>query len=224
MLLQRLAAYKWLPYVLPLVAFLALTAPEQTIGKQYYPVVYTVKIIIVTGLLWWLRSAYSELQANSKGVGLGLLLGPGLTAAWVLIDRITPHFALLGTRSAYDPFTAISSLPLAWLFIVFRFFGLSLIAPIVEELFYRSFLLRFIVDMDDFKRRPLGEYNTTAFVAVVLFMASAHPEYLSAAVFSAAMNLLLYRTKNLWTTIAAHGSTNFCLGVYVLWFHAWKYW
>jgi CAAX prenyl protease-like protein len=214
----------WLPYLLPLALFLVGTAVEQHMAPSMYPFVYTAKILVVFVVLWVLRSHFPELKRNSSGVALSLLLGPLLTAAWILIDCFTPHLSIFGTRSAYDPFAAIANQNFAWLFIVIRLAGLSLIAPVIEELFYRSFTLRWIVNPDDFRKVPMGNYNTLAFVVVVLIMASGHPEYLAAAFFSAAMNFLLNRTKNLWATIAAHGSTNLCLGIYVLYAHAWKYW
>ena len=218
---------KWLPYVAPLVLFLVFTSFEQlkqVTSQGFYPSVYTAKIVILTLLLWLARGLYPELKRNGKGVALGLLLGPLLTAAWVIIDHFTPHFKLLGSRSAFNPFEAIPDQRLCWLFIVIRLFGITAIAPIIEEFFYRAFLLRFVIKPDDFTQVPLGQYDLTAFIVVVVLMASAHPEYLAAAVFSAAMNLLLFRTKNLCATIAAHASTNFWLAIYVLYFHAWKYW
>jgi CAAX prenyl protease-like protein len=175
-------------------------------------------------LLWLARGLYPDLKRNSKGVITGILLGPVLVAAWIAIDHFTPHFKILGGRSSFDPFTTIADQRLCWMFIVIRVFGITAIAPLIEELFYRAFLLRLVTRPDNFIEVPLGQYDLTAFIAVVVIMASAHPEYLAAAVFSAVMNILLFRTKNLWATIAAHASTNFFLAVYVLYFHAWKYW
>jgi CAAX prenyl protease-like protein len=224
MLLRLFQQYRWLPFVLPLSLFLLLTSFEQALGSSFYPLIYSVKTIMLAGILWRTRSIYSDLNRNSQGVSIGLLLGPALTVGWVVIDRYTPHFRFMGARSAYDPFTAIHNVPLCWLFIAVRFFGLTMIAPIIEELFYRAFLPRLVINQNNFISVPLGQFDTPAFIAVVVLMASSHPEYLAAAVFSAVMNLILMKTRNLWATVAAHGSTNFFLGVYVLVFHAWKYW
>ena len=224
MLQRPRAVLKWLPYVLPMAMFLVLSMPEQLLGSYGYPAAYTIKIIAITTLLWTLRRFYPELKRNWTGVALSLMLGPLLTLAWIVIDRITPHFSFLGTRSEFDPFEVFSNQPLMWLFIAVRFFGLVIIAPVTEEIFYRAFLLRWIDDTDDFKRVPVGHVSRMSFFGVVLLMASAHPEYLAAAFFSAAMNVLIYRTRNVWATISAHASTNLCLGVYVLCFHQWKYW
>jgi CAAX prenyl protease-like protein len=214
----------WLPYVAPLVLFLLITYCEQSFGVHAYPFVFAAKTVVLSVLLWSLRRFFPELKTNTTGVALGLLLGPILTALWVIIDKYTPHLSILGSRTAYDPFTSIPNEAYCWLFIIVRLVGLVAVAPIIEELFYRSFLLRFIARPDDFTKVDLGTFDWISFAAVVALMASAHPEYLAAAVFSATMNILLYRTKNLWATIAAHASTNLCLGIYVLYFHAWKYW
>jgi len=222
---QSLSRYpNWLPSVLPLFLFLIFTSFEQSFGVRAYPICYTIKIAAVGILLFILKDSFIELRWNSKGVVLAALLGPVLTALWIVVDQLTPHFKFLGSRAAYDPFTSIHRPGLCWLFIVVRFFGLVAVAPLIEEIFYRSFLLRFVINPNDFTKVPLGKYDLTSFVAVVVLMASAHPEYLAAALFSAAMNVLIIRTKNLWATVVAHSSTNLCLGIYVILFHAWKYW
>jgi uncharacterized protein len=214
----------WLPYVLPLLLFLLMTPAEKLFGVQAYPFIYTIKIAVIAAVLYVFWKFYPELKPNRKGVLLSLAAGPLLTFLWLIIDLYTPHFKIFGSRESYDPFVHITSTPLTWLFIVIRVFGLITVAPIIEELFYRAFLLRWVTNQDRFLKLSLGTYDATAFVAVVVIMAVSHPEYLAAAVFSALMNLLLNRTGNLWATITAHASTNFFLAIYVLCFHAWKYW
>jgi CAAX prenyl protease-like protein len=215
---------RWLPYVLPLVVFLILTQAEQSFGINAYPVVYTLKLLVVGSVLYAFRSFYPELKWNSRGVLLAVLCGPILTLLWVGTDRYTHHFAFLGLRESYNPFAHIPDAPLMWLFIAIRLSGLVIIAPMIEELFYRGFLLRWIIDPDDFQQVRIGTVEIKSFVAVVLLMALSHPEYLAAAVFSAIMNGILYKTKNLWATIGAHSSTNLVLGICVLHYHAWQYW
>ena len=108
MLQRPRAVLKWLPYVLPMAMFLVLSMPEQLLGSYGYPAAYTIKIIAITTLLWTLRRFYPELKRNWTGVALSLMLGPLLTLAWIVIDRITPHFSFLGTRSEFDSFEVFS--------------------------------------------------------------------------------------------------------------------
>ena len=214
----------WLPYVAPMLLFLILTGFEGRFGRDQYPLLYTVKVVlvgIVTAACW---RGIPEARLHSRGVGIAVVLGVVLTAAWVLIDRFTPHFAFLGTRESLDPFTQVHPKAWVWPFLFVRFAGLVLLVPVVEEIFWRGWLLRFLIRFERFRDVPIGTYEATSFGGVVLMMSLAHPEWLSAAIFSAAMNLLLYRTKNLFACIVAHATTNLCLGLYVLASGDWKYW
>lgn len=214
----------WLPWVLPFALFLVLTSLEGQF-TAYYPWFYTAKMVLVTWILLRLRRFLPEAAPRKDGLGLAVGLGLILTVLWVAVDYITPHFPkLLGTRIGYDPFHELPNPVGRTLFLLVRFYGLVVIAPVCEELFYRGFLLRLVTDFDDFRRVPLGRFSTTAFAAVVVLMGLSHPEWLSALVFSAALCALLARTRNLFACIVCHGVTNLALGIYVLAFHAWKFW
>lgn len=214
----------WLAYVAPLVVFLLLTQVEGMFGPKWYPLLYSIKLVVVAGLLIAWRREFTEARPAASGLALAVPLGIVLCAAWVAIDRVTPHFALLGSRQGFDPFVHISNPAELWAFLAVRFAGLVVVVPVMEELFWRSFLLRVIIRPEDFKSVPIGTWQPMSFAAVVIVMALAHPEWLAAAVFSATMNALLYWKKNLFACIAAHGATNLCLGIYVLYAHAWIYW
>ena len=213
----------WLPYVLPLALFILLTGLEDTF-KAIYPFFYTVKIAAVTALVVLLWRFLPELRPQRNGVGLAAALGVLLTFIWVIGDQATPHFKFLGSRIGYDPFQEIPNAAIRVLFLIVRFFGLVVVVPIVEEVFYRGFLLRYVTDPDDFRRVPLGRFSMVAFLFNIVFMAASHPEWLVAGIFSAAMCALIARTRKLFACIVAHGVTNLLLGVYVLHFHQWQYW
>ena len=222
--LSRTVPPAWLPYVAPLALFLVLTSVEAQFTAEY-PLLYTIKIVLVGGLLLGLSRCYPpEGRPHVRGLGWAVLTGILLVFAWVLVDRHTPHLALLGKRISYNPFQQIANPAARAVFLGVRFFGLVVIVPIIEETFYRGFLLRYVTDMDDFRRVPVGTFSLGALgINVVLFMLS-HPEWLSAALFALAMCGLLARTKNLFACIVAHAVTNLLLGLYVIHTGAWQYW
>jgi len=214
----------WLPYTAPFALFLLLTSMEGTLHAAFYPVAYTVKIILVGLLLIGLRRKFPEARPGGRGWAVAALLGAVLTCVWLVTDHYAPHFKFLGHRTAYNPLHEIPNRARAIAFLCVRFFGLVVIAPMVEELFYRSFLLRFVTDMDDFQRVPLGTWTPLALGICVMLFAVSHPEWLSAAIFALAMCLLLRYTKNLFACILAHATTNLLLGVYILQTGQWQYW
>ncbi len=214
----------WLPWVLPFALFLVLTSLEGAY-VDYYPWFYTAKMALVTIVLLRLRRFLPEAAPNKAGLALAVGSGLVLAVLWVAIDHVTPHFPkLLGTRIGYNPFHELPNAGGRLLFLLVRFYGLVVVAPICEELFYRGFLLRLVTDFDDFRRVPLGRFSTTAFAVTVVLMAASHPEWLSALVFSAAMCALLARTRSVFACIVCHGVTNLALGVYVLAARDWKFW
>ena len=214
----------WVPYVLPLGLFLLLTTVESHLPLSSYPVFYAVKIALVGGVLIALRGAFPEARPGGSGWAVATALGVVLFFAWIFVDTHTPHFAFLGTRTAFDPSREIATPPGRFWFLAVRFLGLVVVAPLVEELFYRNFLLRFVTDMDDFRKVRLGTFSVSACLISSGVFALSHPEWLAAAIFALALCGLLRYTQNFWTCILAHGVTNLLLGVYVLHTARWQYW
>ena len=98
------------------------------------------------------------------------------------------------------------------------------IVPIVEELFWRGWMMRWLIDAD-FRRVPLGAYTAFSFWAVVLLFATEHGPYWDVGLAAGVIyNLWMMRTKSLGDLIVAHAVTNACLGAYVVAEGKWEYW
>ena len=215
----------WLPYVLPMVLFLVLTQGETVVPRAAYPVAYAVKAIAVTAALVFCARAWrGELRFDGRAVGIGVAAGLIGLPLWLGTDAITPHLSFLGTRTAYNPFVAIADPAARWAFLAARFWGLVVMVPLMEELFFRSFLLRYATDQEGWRTLPVGDFSLAALAIVSLLFAFAHPEYLAALVFALLMAGLLRRTRSLLACVVAHAVTNLSLGVYVLVMGNWKYW
>jgi uncharacterized protein len=216
----------WLPYIAPLLVFLILTQFEMSLGPEQYPLLYTIKFAVVTAILAkGIRlGRFPELRFEWRYLPIGLALGVVLCVLWVVIDAHTPHFAFLGSRSGYNPWLYIHDPVHLYEFLIVRFAGLVVLVPIMEELFYRSLVLRFAIEPTKFESVPIGKYDLMSCIFTVVVMAAGHPEWLAAAAFSLSMNLLIYRTKSLFACIVTHGATNLALGIYVIYAHAWRYW
>jgi len=214
----------WLPYVAPFVLFLLLSTVDSHVPPAAFPLFYAVKIALVGLLLIALRGYFPEARPGGGGWAAATALGLVLFFLWIAVDRHTPHFAFLGTRTGFNPNREIATPAGIVFFLLVRFLGLVVVVPIIEELFYRGFLLRFVSDADDFRRVPVGTFSALALGVNVVLFALSHPEWLAAAIFALALCLLLRWTKNLFTCILAHGVTNLLLGVYILHTGQWQYW
>ena len=213
----------WIGYVAPMAAFLVITALEGMAPKQYVWI-YIAKAVLVTALLIAGRSTWKrDVRWSWPMLLLGTVVGLVCFVGWVKIDPLTPHFKFLGTRTEYNPFEKIADPTVRALFLAVRFYGLALVVPVMEELFWRSFLLRWITDQD-FEKLPVGSFSWGAFALVAAGFGVAHPEWLVAILFACAMALLLRQSRSLFACIVAHAVTNLALGIFVMVTGNWHFW
>lgn len=103
---------------------------------------YVAKIAVVASLLWWFRKAYRELQWP---VGIdwrtwiaAIVAGVVVFIAWI---NLTANWMVMGESVAFDP---RENNEIDWLLAGSRLIGATLIVPVMEELFWRSFLMRWL--------------------------------------------------------------------------------
>jgi uncharacterized protein len=203
------------PYVLPFLAFLLLTELARWIPNSLLWV-YPLKTVVVGALLLWYRRTYSEIQLTFSL--LALPIGIVVFLLWI---PLTGGYLLLGESAIVNPYELAGTWALPW--IAFRLLGSSVVVPVMEELFWRSFLLRFLVN-PDFRQVPLGTFTTSTLAISVVLFGVEHHQWFAGMVAGLLYTLLLYRTKSLFACIVAHAVTNFLLGVYVLTTRQWQYW
>ena len=106
-----------------------------------------------------------------------MLLGLVVWGLWVGLDGHYPALPFLGKRAGFD----VGSLDPGsrWAFIVVRMLGLVVLVPLIEELFWRSFLIRWLID-PDFQKVPIGQVTPTAAAVTSVMFALVHPEWLPA--------------------------------------------
>lgn len=213
----------WLPWVLPYALFVAVNLVEGKAPGHLYPWIYLGKVALVSAVaVWSLRGWRTHLAASRAALGWGALAGIAGILLWIGVERIPyPH---LGSRTAFDPFEAIADPGLRAAFLVARFTGLALLVPVIEEVFWRGFGLRYATDQDRWESLPLGAFSTLAAAIVAGLFALAHPEWLAAALYALGIGELLRRTRSLAACMVAHGVTNLLLGVWVVTQKAWELW
>ncbi len=212
----------WLPYVAPMAAFLIFTIIEGYVPTDTYASLYIVKVLVVTIVMYVFRETWADALPDVRVVPLAVFVGLLVFAQWVMLDKLF-HYPHLSSRIGFDPFSAIGSPVVRGIFLAARFYGLVLVVPLMEELFWRSFLLRYMTDAN-FKTIPLGAFSWSAFAIVAVAFSISHPEWLAALICACAYALLLRRTRRLFAAVVAHGVTNLALGLYVIVARAWEYW
>jgi len=111
------------------------------------------------------------------------------------------------------------------LFLTVRMLTTAALVPVVEELFWRGWLLRRLIDSRNFEKVPIGTYQRTAFCLVAVLFAAEHGPYWEVGLLAGiAYNWWVIRAKNLADCILAHAVTNAALGIFVLISGEWQYW
>jgi CAAX prenyl protease-like protein len=223
-LARRAAWVRVLPFAL-FIALLALRGQAQSwLPAEWDPRwIYAVQTALVAALLLALRRDYGELvrqlvptaRQAITAVAVGLVvfvLWITLDAPWMVLGQASASFAPVDAQGNVD-----------WALVAFRVAGAALVVPVMEELFWRSFVMRW-VDDPLFERVAPGAVSMKAVIVSTFLFVLAHTQWLAAAVAGLAYALLYMRTGRLWTAIVAHAVTNAALAVWVLATRQWQYW
>ena len=154
--------------------------------------------------------------------------GLAVFAIWIGPDLLWPAYRSTGCFSNSLLGGPNSTLPDALKgdigFLAVRVFGSVVLVPILEELFWRGWLMRWLIN-PKFANVPLGTYTPYAFWVTALLFASEHGSYWDVGLLAGIIyNWWLIRTRNLADCILAHAVTNGCLAAYVLGWEQWQYW
>jgi len=208
-------------YVFPFVIYLVIGDLTRAVlpdfeGYNIY-ITYCLRTIAVGYILIRYRSLYPEL-ARWRLDGTSVLIGVFIFILWVGLEGVYPVFP--SASAHYDP-TIFDTTTFGFL-ILARFAGSVLVAPLIEELFCRSFLIRYTVDAR-WQDVPIGAYTLGSFVIVTLFFGFSHFRWLPGILTAVLLNLLLYRTKNVSSCVVAHATANLLLLVYVVYTGGWGF-
>jgi CAAX prenyl protease-like protein len=220
-----------IPYAVPLFVYVTFSGIEGYLPRiegqpslLWYPLAYAAKVAIVAGLAWRYRSTWKDLapRPDGKVLVLSFLIGLVVTGIWVGLDGFYPPLPFLGGhRVGFDP-NGMRPIP-RWGFIGIRMLGLVALVPLIEELFWRSFLIRWLIDQN-FQRVPIGRVTPLAVAITSVLFALAHPEWLPALVTGLLWAWLLWWTSSLTSCLVSHITANLALGLYVIMTGEWKYW
>lgn len=219
--------------VAPFIVFILLTFCQNRFGEAGRYWFYFAKTIVGAWMIWEMRPFVSELRLNFSWEAV--VVGVGVLVMWVGIDSLYPKLSELGVKLGFSKAPATPALPwnpnlqfgegvpLAWFFIVARILGASLVVPVLEEVFFRSFLYRYIAK-PDFQSVSLGFFAWTPFLLTALIFGLEHEEWLAGILCGFAYQGLVIWKKRLGDVIVAHGITNLLLGLWVVWQGDWKFW
>ena len=179
--------------------FIVLLALESVLGDQ-------------GGDLRWL----TVLRPLLVAVGVGI----AVFATWIAFDR--GWAAIESSRAGFVPLQSDGRIDLT--LAALRLAGLGFVVPIMEELFWRSFLLRWMESPRDFVTLDPRRVGMTPFLIGSVLFASEHALWFAGLVAGVSYTFVYMRSRNLWAAILSHAITNTTLGAWILATDNWRFW
>jgi CAAX prenyl protease-like protein len=215
--------------IIPFAAFVAFMVAESLAGEWLRSLgmdtrwLYAARAVMVGMLLLAFWNHYTELH-QFTGITGGQVAGAVATGAavfvlWINLDQT---WATVGTPVMFDP-SAPDGGELDRTLVFFRLLGLAFVVPVMEELFWRSYLLR-RVDAEDFAARDPGKAGAMAIVVCAALFASEHNQWLAGLIAGLAYTFVYMSSRNLWLPVISHAVTNGALGCWILATGQWQFW
>jgi CAAX prenyl protease-like protein len=226
-MIANLSRAAWLR-VIPFAVFMALLAlrgalPADGSAGIDPRWVYGLTVTVVGALLalWWRE--YGELATqvwpDAREALLAVAVGLVVFALWISLDE--PWMRIGEPTAGFVPLDAQGQ-PM-WSLIAVRWVGAALLVPVMEELFWRSFLMRWL-EHATFESVAPQSVGLRAIVLSTFVFTLAHTLWLGAVVAGLAYAWLYWRTGKLWVPVIAHAVTNGVLGVWVVMTGNWSFW
>jgi len=220
--------------VSPFVAFMAFIAIEEGLRALLQRQIihfdevllywlYIPKAVLVALMLWLFRKSYMEVSwkdfLDSRKTALSVLSGLLIFILWINMDwTIGSQHSPVGFNPEIFPTENIK-----WLMIAVRMTGAVIIVPIMEELFWRSFLLRYLIN-SDFTTVKIGRLSLFSFIAVTVLFGLEHHYIFAGMMAGVIFNYIYYATRSIAHCILSHAVANLGLACYVLATGYWRFW
>jgi len=220
LLFKKLEASPLLARVAPFVIFVALTFCQGQFGDASRYWFYLGKTIVGAWLIWTVWTLVAEMRWKFSWEAI--VVGVAVFGVWVGLNDYYPKIGKTGPP--WNPHEAFGTgSVLAWMFLIVRIVGSAIVVPPLEEVFYRSFLYRYVT-RPDFQSVPLGRFSWMPFLVTAAVFGFAHNEWLAGIVCAFVYQGLVCWKKRLGDAMTAHAITNFLLGIWVVWKGAWQFW
>ena len=219
-MIEKLRGSPMVARVAPFVIFAALTALQGQFGEASKYWIYLGKTLVGVWLLWAVWPVVPEMRwkVSWEAIAVGILV----FVLWVGIDPFYPK--LIQADQPWNPHLEFGEgSALAWTVIIGRILGSTLVVPPMEEMFYRSFVYRYIIKAD-FDQVPLTKFHAPAFFITCIVFGFVHREWLAGILCGMAYQWLVLRKGRLGEAMTAHAITNLLLGSYVAYRGAWQFW
>ena len=199
-------------YILPFAAWMGLMFALPPTAFSY---AMRSAVTLIAGAVCLLMCR-PKLSFPPRRLAVGVLAGAAVCALWIALPAWPFPEPVAPDPSPYAPATC------GWTLTIAKLIGSAFIIAPVEEVFFRSFLYRWLIQRN-FTDVPLSRFDLSAFLWMILLFTLEHDRPVAAAITGAIYGLLAIRL-GLGSAIAAHITTNLLLGLHVIHHNAWQFW
>jgi CAAX prenyl protease-like protein len=192
--------------------------------------VYPLQTLVVLGLLvrFW---KYYRFNWSLKWSVVGVFFGVIGIGFWLLPTTLYDALGLSGETEGWMKWLGIAKRtdgfnpgifehPMAyWASLTMRFLRAAVIVALVEEIFWRGFVMRFCMDWEgDYWKQPFGRAHWKSYFIVTLLFTAAHAsvDWAGALVYGSLAYVLCVWSKNLGACVVMHAVANLLMGIYVM--------
>lgn len=197
---------------------------------------YPLQTIVTLLVLLYFRRHYDF--SNCKSWWIGAVMGVVGIAFWIapgylfrvfeMEDSWLRHLGFAERIDGFDP-TFIREHSLFWYgcSVGMRIFRATVVVALAEELLWRGFLMRFLIDQyGDYWKIPFGKFDWYSLGVITAMFTFAHApvDWPAAVIFGAMMYWVAVHTKSLCACVVMHAVANLLMCLYTLAFQQWGYW
>jgi exosortase E/protease (VPEID-CTERM system) len=203
-------------YLIPFLAILAASFVAKA-GSGQFEWLYPLRFLAGAGALWFSWAEVRKLEWRVSWVAP--LAGAAVFGIW-----IAPSLLGFGTASALGDSLAGLTPAARFLWIAFRVAAAVLTVPMAEELAFRGYLARRLVDRE-FDSIPFSAVTVLSIgLSSVAFGLMHGRQWIVGVVAGVVYAAIMKRTGRLSDAIAAHATSNLLLAVWVLSRGDWAQW
>lgn len=183
--------------------------------------VYPLQTLACAGVLAWFWRCYEWgpwLRTLPEAAGWGVV---------VFVLWISPQLmGQAGRFEGFNPWVLGEGGVLVWGSLVMRLARLVVVVPLVEEIFWRGFLMRWFVAEGRWREVPFGTLRLASFSGVVVLFMFVHQivDFFGAMAAGVIYGVVAVRTRSMGACVVSHAVTNGLLGVYILVTKQWGFW
>lgn len=215
----RARFFPFLVYVL-FLAFEPLLAEVTGLDQRWLYAPRIGATMLVLSFYWQdLHELCESDPARSRNRLIAIVTGVVVLLLWINLDQ--GWVTLGGETGGFVPLDTQGERKIG--LIAVRLFGAAIVVPIMEELFWRSLVQRWL-DRAEFSAVNPRQGSLKALLITSLLFGFEHSQWLAGIIAGLAYGWLYRRSGKIWPPILAHGVTNFLLGCWVLYSGQWHFW